>query len=69
VKLLGKKLNKAENDFYCVKLVPKNIPTLTFVSFKVGMPNGVAIREFVNRPTKFFGKTSREFQFKSRRMQ
>jgi hypothetical protein len=29
VKLLSKKLNKAENDFTCVKLVPKNIPTLT----------------------------------------
>jgi hypothetical protein len=68
VKLLGKKLNKTENDFTCVKLVPKNIPTLTFISFKVGMseelfeksidptvwPNGVAIREFVNRPRKFF---------------
>jgi hypothetical protein len=68
VKLLGKKLNKAENDFTCVKLVPKNIPTLTFISFKVEMseelfqksidptvwPNGEAIREFVNRSRKFF---------------
>jgi hypothetical protein len=63
VKLLSTALKSALTDFNCVKLVSKNMPTPTFISFKIGMPDdlfersmdpiiwpsGVAIREIVDR--------------------
>jgi hypothetical protein len=68
IKLLSNALGNTQEEYTCVKLLPRNMPTPTFISFKVGMsddlfeksldpavwPNGVAIREFVSRPRKFF---------------
>ncbi len=72
VKLLASGLKSDAGVFNCVKLLPKNLQYApSFISFKIGMPEellsksmepslwptGVAVREFVNRPRKFFRPT------------
>jgi hypothetical protein len=68
---LSKTLFAQSTDFNCVKLLAKDVQSPTFISFKVGMsedlfekslepsawPPGVAFREFVNRPRRFFRPT------------
>lgn len=68
IKLISNGLKSAPNEFSCVKLLPKNVPSPSFISFKIGMsdelfpksmdptlwPNGIAIREFIERPKILF---------------
>jgi hypothetical protein len=70
-KQLSKSLNAQTTDFNCVKLLAKDVQSPTYISFKIGMsedlftkslepsawPEGVAFREFVNRPRRFFRPT------------
>jgi hypothetical protein len=68
VKLISNKLKSSPSEFICVKLLPRNMLSPTFISFKIGMedqlfiktmnpdiwPNGIAIREFIERPRNYF---------------
>jgi hypothetical protein len=68
---LSKTLFAQSTDFNCVKLLAKDVQSPTFISFKVGIsedlfekslepsawPPGLAFREFVNRPRRFFRPT------------
>jgi hypothetical protein len=67
MKLLSNALGNTQKYFTCIKFLPRNMQTPTFISFKVGMSEDlfekildpavwfyrVAIREFVSWPRKF----------------